>query len=311
MKPRFFRVILILVMLICAALGMALAEPSSELPIDLTVEKWVGHDFIFLALPADKQEAGYEIFLQEEADKGFQQIQSVRLPYAEHFGKEVTITKVVPTGDDLFDYTVYMTEKETGKKLIGRTLRGQLDSLSLVNDRKSARKQFVGKTIYAKVRTLEGVHNPVRNETPVSVTVPLGAPMTVEDVWGGLQASEPIWLVLSVNGQKAALPIAYSWTNQPKNMWKADRPWQQYFYIENPQVLAGGSQETWQLIEIGNVKVGLTKDQVRLSWGSPLRTDQDFADVQKSVWIYGDFRLHFIENILVSIEAVEIAKPIS
>ncbi len=304
-------ILVIIIQLIGAVLSVG-AQVSPGQPADLTVEQWVGHDFVFLALPIDKQSEGYEIFLEDEATRGFQGDRSVRIPYSEYFAKQVTVTKVIPTGDSQFDYTVFMIEKETGKKLVGRTFYGQLDGLALSEDRENARKLFVGKTIYAKRRTLNGVYDPATKTVPLSVVVPLGVPMVVTDVWDGIQSQEPIWLVVTVNGQEAALPIAYSWTNQQANTWRSGRPWQRVLFIHDPQSVKDMSPEIWSLIEAGEIKEGMTKNQVRLAWGLPFRIDEAVSgDAGVSLWIYPTNRLKFMGDRLISIENTEAADPVT
>jgi hypothetical protein len=259
---------------------------------------------VFLALPADKQEQGYDIFIEDQAARGWQGDQAVRIPYAEHVSKQVTITRVVVTGDPIFDYTVYMTEKESQIKLAGRTIRGQLEGLAPAQDRENARKQFVGKTIYTKRMTLVGLYDPVMNPRPGSLTIPLGTPIMVIDVWDGIQSAEPIWLVGLVGGRKAALPIAFSWTNQPANAWLAGEPWQQILFMEDPKERSGWSQEVWNSIVAGDVKKGMTKDQVCLSWGNPARIDETIPGT--SLWFYGNTRLDFTGDILACINKNEL-----
>lgn len=306
MKLCIRSLVLLVSILLLGSVWSVMAEVSPEQSADLMVEQWVGHEFLFLALPADKQSEGYEIFPEGQAEQGFQGDRSVRVPYVEYFARRVIITKVVPTSDAQFDYIVYMTEKETGQRLAGRTMYGQLDGLALNEDRENARELFVSKTIYAKRRTLNGVYDPLTKTVPVSVTVPLGTPMKVIDVWDGIQSSEPIWLVVSVNGKEAALPITYSWTNQQTNAWKVGHPWQRVLFIQDPYSAAGASEEIWNLIEAGDIKEGMTKNQVRLAWGLPLRIEEENSgSTATSLWIYPTNKLKFTEDNLSFIETIE------
>lgn len=124
------RILLVLGLLISlgtAAPSLAGAAGKSS-PAGIKTEEWAGHSFTFLALPADRQSAGYEIFTLDQADQGFQGDRSVRIPYAGHVGEQVTVTEVVPfaAGDNQLEYMVHMVVNTTGEKLIGRTMRGQI-----------------------------------------------------------------------------------------------------------------------------------------------------------------------------------------
>lgn len=280
--------------------GYTWAEPSNGTPsVNLTPKQWIGHTFTFLAMPADDQSAGYSIFTTDQASRGFEGDQSVRIPYAQHAGKQVTVTEVIPypAGPTQQEFMVYMKVNDTGEKLVGRTVRGQLEGLVLTADLTNAKKQFLGKTIYPKFRELDGVYIP--GEAPKSVPIPIGSPVTVVDVYPGNNSLEPIWLVVSFNGEKAVLPIAYSWTNIPVNSWTDTSPWQNVLFTEDPRQVLGWSHSLWYQIENGTVEEGMTKGQVMLSWGKPQR-----SEANDSIWIYGNKKLSFSGDVVNSVETV-------
>ena len=300
-----FNLLILLVLSFLLAFGTVssvVAAPSNaQASVNVTPEQWAGHSFTFLALPYDKQAAGYEIFTVAQADLGFNGDQSVRIPYEKHVGKQATVSQVIPypAGPGQREYMVYMTVKETGQKLVGRTMRGQLEGLVLSDDLKKAKQQFLGKTIYPKFRELSGLYIPGSNENPPAVSIPIGSPVKVVDVYAGNQSQEPIWLVVSVNGQKAVLPIAYSWTNIPVAYWTEAKPWQDALFIEDPRLTLGWSHTLWYQIETASVETGMTKGQVLLSWGKPMR-----SEANDSVWVYENKKLNFSGDIVHSIESI-------
>lgn len=302
---RLFNLCILLVLSLLISfgtVGSTWAKSSNESPsVNLTTEQWKGHTFTFLALPADQQSAGYDIFTIDQASRGFEGDLSVRIPYSQHAGKQVTVTDVIPypAGPNQHEFMVYMTVNNTGEKLVGRTMRGQLEGLVLTADLTNAKKQFLGKTVYPKLRELAGVYIPGSNETPASVPLPIGSPVTVVDVYAGNKSQEPIWLVVSFNGEKAVLPIAYSWTNIPISSWTETPPWQESFFTEDPRQSLGWSHSLWYKIENGNIEKGMTKGQVMLSWGKP-----QLSEANDSVWIYGDKKINFSGDVVFSVDTV-------
>jgi len=295
MKIVSLRILLVLSLLLGFGTASSVgAAPASESAANVKIEQWKGQNFTFISMPADKQGMGYEIFTEKQADQGFQGDSSVRIPYAQHVGKQVTVTDIVPfaAGGNQQEYMVHMRVNDTGEKLLGRSMRGQVAGLVKTSDLDNARQQFLGKTIYPKFRELTGI-------TSQTVAVMIGSPVTVVDVYAGNQPQEPIWLIVSVNGEKAILPINYSWTNIPIESWTRTPPWQNYLFAEDPRISLGGSYELWNQIQTGNVEEGMTKAQVRLSWGKPLR-----VEAQTSDWIYGTKKLSFDGDVLHSIATI-------
>ncbi|WP_378953285.1 hypothetical protein [Pelosinus sp. sgz500959] len=303
MKKVSMRIVLILSLLLqLGTWDSILAKPLKEIPVsNVKIEQWVGRTFTFMALPTDQQADGYEMFTVKQESQGFQGDRSLRIPYTEHVGKKVTVNEIVafPAGDNQQEYMVYMTVQGTGEKLVGRSMRNQLEGLVLTADLEQARRQFLGKTIYPKFRELSGLAVSDGMIVPASVPIKIGDPVTVIDVYIGNQLQQPIWLVVSVKGEKAVLPIAYSWTNAPIQSWGQNARWQDFLFMEDPRISLGGTLDLWNQIENGNIEEGMTKEQVYLSWGKPVRTDDN-----DSIWIYGTNKLSFHGEILYSIEEI-------
>lgn len=311
MMKRFCLRILLVLSLVTgfSFCGLAWADAPDPLSSsNIAVEQWPGHNFTFLALADTSQAAGYEIFKTEDANRGYSGDRSVRLPYAKYVGKQVTVTEVVSfeSGYDQPDYMIHMKVNETGEALIGRTSRGQLEGLVLTADLDSARQYFMGKTVYPKFRALKSAYMPGQYRSAVSVPIKIGSPVMVVDVYAGERSEEPIWMIVSVNGEKAILPMAYSWTNISTQFWAQTAPWQESMFIDDPRMTLGWSQELWNKIESGQVDVGMTKDQVHLSWGKPVRRETNGSD-----WIYGPYRLKFSGETLSIIENIPESEQIA
>jgi hypothetical protein len=302
-----------ILLMLSLLLGFGTAGSVWAEEANVRIEQWRGHSFTFLDLPADAQSAGYEIFTVGQAVQGFDGDASARIPYAEHVGKQVTVTELAPfqysrqgyadpaADSNQQDYMVHMTVNDTGEKLIGRSLRGQVEGLVLTADLNNARQQFLGKTVYSKSRGLSGLTLPGSGTVPTEVFTPIGAPVKVVDVYLGNQSQKPITLIVSVNGEKAVIPILYSWTNSQVQSWEQTPPWQEAVFMEDPRISLGGSPELWNKIENGTVEKNMTKGQVRLSWGKPLH-----IEANNSVWIYNTQKLSFQGDVLYSIETLQL-----
>ena len=293
--------IIVLLLNICGLNGFSAKAISAP---NLTPKQWVGQNFLFHALPADRQEEGYEIFKTADADRGWAGDRSVRLPYAGHVYKRVQVTAVVdfPAGTGLTEYLVYMTEKDTGMKLVGRTMRGQLDGVVLEDDLNQARHQFFGKKIYTKQRFLQIEDKLAAGGEPRIIPVKVGSEAQVVDVYAGIRTDEPIWLIVLADGNRAIVPIAYSWSNMRAADWKQTPPWQDKLFTSDPRPQSGWAQAVWDQIDAGMVDTGMTQEQVALSWGAPDDKMESPAGNEKVVWTYGSTRLTFSGDYLELIE---------
>jgi hypothetical protein len=299
MKKFSLHILLVLSLLLGFGTISSVGVEAST-PTNVEIQQWKGNNFTFLPLAAAQYE-GYEIFTEDQADQGFLGDRSVRIPYNQYVGKQVTVNDVVPfaDGDNKKDYVVHMTVNDTGEKLVGRSMRGQLAGLVLTDDLVNAREQFLGKTVYPKFRELPGEY--VAGALPEAVPIKIGGPVTVVDVYAGNQSQEPISLVVTVNGQRAILPIAYTWTNSPIQPWTKAAPWESALFLHNPRTDLDASKEVWNNIEAGIVDKGMTKDQVSLSWGKPFTIEKD-----GTIWIYGAKKVIFDGDVVKSIEDITI-----
>lgn len=282
--------------------GVSAADTASP---SLTPEQWGGQTFLFHSMPKDRQEEGYEIFKTTDADRGWVGDRSVRLPYAAHVYKRVRVTSVIdfPAGTGQTEYLIYMTEVNTGMKLVGRTVRGQLEGLLLESDLNQARSQFLGKKVYVKKRFLQMEDSLGSGSAPQVIPIKIGSEAKVVNIYDGVRTNEPIWLVVSVDGKRAIMPIAYSWSNISVSDWKQTLPWQEELFTEDdPRSSFGWSEEVWDKIDAGLVDKEMTKKQVELSWGSPLSISENPIGSGDSVWSYGSSVLTFNGDTLILID---------
>lgn len=303
---KYKKIILLVMVLVLGSYGLtgvsAMATPLSN----LAPKQWMGQTFLFHALPGDRQEEGYEIFKTEDADRGWGGERLVRIPYAAHVYERVKVTDVVefPAGINQTDYLIYMKEISSGMKLVGRTTHGQLEGLLLEADLNQAREQFLGKKVYSKMRFLQTENQDAGEAAPKVIPVKIGSEAQVVDIYTGIRTDEPIWLIVLIDGQRARVPIAYSWSNIRGSAWKQTPPWQEKLFTKDPRSHLGWSREVWEQIDASSVVEGMTKMQVELSWGGPVSIMENPDGSGKSVWTYGSSTLTFNGDALAAIENV-------
>lgn len=288
----------LLMVLMCLFITPVGAQSPNDLPLD----KWTGNEFVILDLPQDRQAQGYDLYIGPITVSDLKGENVDRIPHVsyDHHGKHVIITSVEPAQwENEQYYVVRMTEKGSNLQLTARSFQGQVDSLGLAADLEKARKEFLGKTIYAKRSSLIGLPN------PETVLAPFGQAMQVKDAWFGFDTSAPILLVVEYDKTRAVLPVAYSWTNQYPGSWQSSPAWEKNFFAEDPRKIAGDSGQIWSMIVDARVQEGMNGEQVRLSWGSPKKVEsKDKNGMPGAVWTYGNYKLHFVNNTLAQIETL-------
>ncbi|WP_371371417.1 hypothetical protein [Sporomusa aerivorans] len=296
---------ILLIMVLFVGFSMPAEVMAETISTNLSPEQWIGRTFLFHDLPKDKQKEGYEIFKLDDAEQGWRGDRSVRIPYDAHVYKQVEVTDVVkfPAGTGQNEYLVYMKEVSSGMKLVGRTVRDQLEGILLEDDLSQAKEQFIGKKIYLKKRYIEIEEKGSGDVILKSVPVKIGSEVQVIDVITGVHTDEPLCLIVSLEGQRAIIPFAYSWTNIRSTAWQQTLPWQEEFFSENPRISLGWPKEVWDQIDAGSVETGMNKKQVEFSWGAPIRILENSDGT--SVWHYGKSKLTFRFDSLILSDIVE------
>lgn len=200
---------------------LVLLLPLTARAEDLKVQQWLGREFVFLDLPAEKRASGYDVYSATCKEEEMQKGTAKRISFAEHYGKHVTITGIKPAVHNKEQvYFVTMTELETNMKLLACTFRDQLDGLLLFDDYQRSRWRFIGKPVYVKTTAV------AQYNQPGFVNIAYGQSVTVENVALGYLDSKPLLIIAKLGDVRVVVPIAFSWTNQEANTWKPTPPWQ-------------------------------------------------------------------------------------
>lgn len=258
-------------------------------PVTLPVDEWTGKLFVVLPLEAGKKAEGYAFTFQAQRPELLTAEGNIRADWLE--GKRLEVVSIrrlamFQQEPPIYDYEVVFRETSGGALLNAAALGGQVTQVVLADDLADAQKHFAGTTIYSKRLAI-----PAYQETPGTIQVKINEPLTVDNVIAGINAAEPIWLVVSTaDKRKGYIAIAYSLTNVQPGVWPWPKPWTAVLFEENPQTIYSWDDETWTNINAGVAKQGMIPDQVRLAWGEPqsvLKTDGE------ETWYYPDKVIKF------------------
>lgn len=275
------------------------AIPQNLLPVNVPITEWTGKQFFILALSEAGQSQGYlDLVFASNAQK---------LPYT-YAGRKMVADKVVPLTNSTNDYEVFFTDLETGEKYIGLSMRESISSIGYLDDLKKVTEFFPGRTVYARSNVLLNIEDTLPDPNSKDfVMANFGQEMKVIEIWQGMAYEYPFYLVVEVNGQRAALSFAYSYTNQPINTWSGFPITADRFFIVNPLSYPDWTQTTLDEINKSEVKVGMDMLQVYYSWGRPSRIentyDLDGNPIRKA--FYADKVLTFSAGILIDISTMK------
>lgn len=281
-------------------------DVASSDSIDVPVENWVGKKFIFLEKNKRLQEFGYDLHLnknfysyRDSYDSDLEVNTTYNLKYSRFVGKTITVVNV----EEGTVGNIYVFEEDsTGLKLYGQPYNGHIDGIAPLLDIDRAKKRWMGKTLYSKEREI----NTYDEETGEygTVKVKIGIPLKVIDIWWGLDSVWPIWIIVETKtGEKGYINTKFSWTNVYSDWWTDARPWEDDFFEFNPKQKYKWSNDVWELIDKQKVKIGMTKEQIILSWGKPKEMNKDiYKSGTHEQWIYEGQYLYLENGKLTSMQ---------
>ena len=277
--------------------------------LDYRVIDWIGKTFIFLEQPKKFQQFGYVLKLDKISSmRGYNpelETEIKNLRYDKFVGK---IVRVIEIEDDRLrygDYTVTFNLEELNVKIYGKTYKGRINDMAFFDDLSKAKERWLGKIIYSKGRSIRTYSAELDKYGEVKVKI--GDPLKVMDIWWGLGTISPFPLrvIIETNRQeKGYMTVAFSWTNIYSDWWTENRPWEDRFFEFNPKEKYNWSSEIWELINNGEIRIGMNKEQARLSWGKPEKINKDIYEGGiKEQWIYKVQYLYFENDKLTAIQS--------
>jgi len=289
------------------SIGEVKAPPTKAVEpnyFDFTVEEYVGKRFVFLQKPKDQQKKGYRMHLDGyHLRPGYNpelETEDHNLKYDRFVGK---IVKVIAIEKLKYGgYNVIFLEEESNMKIYSKGSFDYIDGIALLEDLSKAKERWLGKLIFSKVRAINTYNAELDKYGEVKVKI--GDALKVNDIGWGNISFFPLWVIVETSkGEKGFIPVAFSWTNIPFR-WTDGRPWDNAFFEFNPKEKYGWSDEIWELIDNGEARIGMNKEQVRLSWGKPKKINKDIyrGRIQEQ-WIYESQYLYFENDRLTAIQS--------
>ena len=285
----------------------AMAEPA-HMALPIVPPQWQGMAFIVLRKQEFVRQLGYELYLCKKKECDTAQIDPVweldnhRIRCEKLAGETLLVEMVEPDGDE---WTVTFLHESTNQKIFACTRQQTVPEIAPVEDLEGAKRRWLGKTVFSK----RGIISAFGTNSSTSLTglrVNIQDSLTVVDVrWGMTPLPvKPIWLmVASKGGKKGFIPVRFSWTNTIPGHISRHNPWDEEIFEANPVATYDWDDAAWELINNHRVIIGMTPDQVRISWGEPLSSRAiNTGQEEQLVLMYLSHELIFVNGKLVSIK---------
>ena len=253
---------------------------------------WIGLRLTILPQSKSLQHYGYQE-LYRDSDKEF-----VPLPYAEFVGRVVRVVSIEqgkgPDGERLDEADLQL---EGDKKIIhGDIDQGCMNDVAPVSDLDAARKRYLGKTLWLSSDHLstydpqkDTSDSPAGQEAFQKIRVKQFSPVKIMDIVPGWYASVPIrFIVQEASGSEGAagyVDVHMSDTNIPESLRAVGR-FEDTFMESDPRKKYLWSPKVWAALENKEIFLGMTDQQVRMSWGEPKEIHKLAGQNHTEQWVY-------------------------
>jgi hypothetical protein len=275
------------------------------LPRTIAIENWVGERFLLLEKPAMYCEYGYELYTCPGLESCRGPVDSAvetkyhRVRCGRSVERALTVVSIEPRGAE---WLVAFRDDAAEKTFYAKTSDGDLHEFAFAADFDSAKSRWKGKTIYSA----RGFITLVDAGKTGTIKVRLRDQLRVLDVRPGLTPlpAKPLWLMVeTANGTKGVIPVRFSWTNSPVSQRHEGNPWDDDIFESDPALSCAADSAAWETINMHHVRKGMTREQVRLSWGRPREQKSGMHEAaSRECWVYDNQKLWFDAVELVGIE---------
>lgn len=177
-----------------------------------------------------------------------------------------------------------------------------LEGIAPIADIDYARATWVGKTFWYKLNYYELYD--ASTDKFKKFDLKKYSPVKVIDSVAGWYNDTPVALVLQAkSGETWTKSINVSGTNS-SFVYKDICKFNDYFLTEDPRLKYKWPEKVWSAIEKGSLLMGMTPEQVRMSWGEPKEINNTITgNAVREQWVYlGGSYLYFTNGKLKSVQ---------
>lgn len=273
---------------------------------NLSVPQWLGKKFRLLEKTKMFQRFGYELYTspllaaETKPQDTSLVLDNCRLKYTPFKSITVSVTDIKEIPDGEYLVTFYAESK--AMNIYGKTTNGIIEGLAHNDDLSLARQQWEGNYVFSRRRSIDIFDS--LSSSFVNHKVSIAESLKVTSVRWGVTPLPPksLWLMVETSsGLKGIIPINYSWTNVLQTEQTSAPPWDKDIFRENPKKKYSWDEYVWETIDKHNIFVGMTSEQVKVSWGDPIRSHHA---KQKAItkFDYQGKTLIFRNDTLISVE---------
>jgi hypothetical protein len=243
------------------------------------IGSWAGKRFIFLPRPKGSESGTYEDFNRAVTHKKYAG-RVARVVTANNSGASAYVEfEMEDDGERLRVFTVAKKESVRG--------------MALLDDIENARKQWAGKTLWSKMLMISSYDE--QSDAITMTQVKKFGPLKVVDVVPGWDEEKPVRFRLETpDGKQGFVDLNLSGTNVQKEVRYQSR-FEDHLLAEDPKLKYKWRADVWSSIEKGQVYVGMTEEQVKMSWGEPEKVARTAAG---DVWTYQSGALVFKKGVM-------------
>lgn len=241
------------------------------------IDKWVGERFIFLPTRKEFQWMGYHLRKDKSPVHD-------RLDYKKYVGR---IANVVSVNKLDMWWNIDLVMEGNLEKIKAKLAPhlDNLDGMAPIEDIIIARNKWLGKTLWYRWGTF-CKYDPYAGKQEF-IKIKRFSPVKVTSITASDISSFPVRLFLRTDsGEEAFWDITPTGTNVRERSDYKGR-FQENFFTENPRVKYPWPDEIWSVIEETGIRLGMTKEQVMMSWGLPKAVHDTITTKSGySQWVY-------------------------
>ena len=249
---------------------------------------WVGLRLMVLPQSKSLQHFGYQE-LYQDADKAY-----TPLRYDDYAGRIVRVRGIGhgrAANGEVFDEADLQLE-DTKEIIHGDLEQGCMNDVGPASDLEEARKLYLGKTLWYSDDSLKNGDRKIK--------VKQYLPVKVLEIVPGWYAPVPVrFIVQTKTGQRGYVDVHMSDTNVPASLQSRSR-FEDTFLETDPRKTYAWSPIVWSAIENKEVFIGMTAQQVRMSWGDPKEIVTLSSIDHQEKWLYDRRYILFLKNGRVS-----------